>query len=188
MKKIFIFLIILFAFITLIKAMPQDFEVVDDWYKTQMGTGFGNCGPASAAMSIYWAAGKDLTVQTVRNFIGWPYEDGATTYYNLMSALRHWKIKAYYKKFENLKEIEECLDSKKIILFCYNTARVEISDGSKYGRTYSYNGGHYSIIYDYYRDWFVVNDPMPGGRNRLYSKENILYSLKKVIVIEKTYN
>lgn len=188
MKKILFFLILLLSIFLIIRSLPADNQKIDDWYKTQVGTGFGNCGPASVAMAIYWSTGKDLTVQKVRDFIGWPHKNGATAYYHLMRALKHWKTVAYYKEFSSLEEIEDCLKRSKIILFCYNTKDVDISDGSKYGRTYSYNGGHYSIIYGYYRDWFVVNDPMFGGKDRLYFKNNILSYLKKVIVIEKVYN
>ncbi|HUS48626.1 MAG TPA: C39 family peptidase [Candidatus Paceibacterota bacterium] len=187
MKKILIFLVVLLAFFTTLRVLPAEEPEVDDWYKTQMGTGFGNCGPASAAMAIYWSTGIDLTVQTVRNYIGNPYEDGATAYYHLMAALKYWGAIAYYKEFSGLDEIKDYLDKNMIILFCYETARVEISDGSKYGRTYSSNGGHYSIIYGHYRDWFVVNDPMWGGKDRLYPIDNILDAIVKVIVIEKVY-
>lgn len=184
---IFILILLLALFTTTNVGSEEELIEIDDWYKTQIGTGIGNCGPASTAMAIYWSTGRDLSVQRVRRYIGNPYAEGAVTFFNIMGALNHWGADARYQTFNSLEEVEDALDRSSIIMFLFKTSAVEITDGSQYGRTYSYNGGHYAIIHDHYRDWFVVNDPMWAGKDRLYEKDQIAGFLDKVVVIEKVY-
>lgn len=187
MKRVLklVFFIIMLLPITIL-SFGQD---SNEWYKPQFGTGVaGNCGPASAAMAIEWSTEEYISVERVRNYIGMPQADGGVSMKDVLSSLLYYKANAKNEYPETLEDIFEILDEGSLIIFLYHTDVVSISDGSQYGRTYSFNGGHYSVIRDYYGDFFVVNDPMPDGMNRLYAIEEILMYLDHVIVIEKNYS
>lgn len=61
-----------------------------DWYRTQFGTGVGNCGPALVSMAILWARGIDVGVQNICREIGYPRPDGGLSLEDLQRPLtRH---------------------------------------------------------------------------------------------------
>lgn len=188
MKKVFLKLIF-FAIVIFFALSPIYSQDSSEWYKPQFGTGFaGNCGPASAAMAIEWSTGIEISVERVRNYIGWPQPDGGVSLYDVLTSLLHYGANASYYRPESLEDILNVLDEGSLIIFLYPTDVVSVSDGSQYGRTYEFNGGHYSVIRDYYGDFFVVNDPMPDGIDRLYAIDEIYKCLELVIVVEKVYN
>ena len=65
------------------------------WFKSQIDTGSGNCGPACAAMIIQ-RDGTDITVEAARDIIGYKIEDGATSISELTYILQQYHI-GYYE-------------------------------------------------------------------------------------------
>jgi ABC-type bacteriocin/lantibiotic exporter with double-glycine peptidase domain len=161
----------------------------DWWYKTQMGTGPGNCGPASAAMAVQWATGKNISVQKARNVIGWPVSNGAIGIRHITKILNYFKASFKQVEINTIKDIDKYLAEGNIIIVLFNTKTISKTDGSKYGRTYNEAVGHYIVMYKSYRDFWVVNDPMYDGNGRLYLKEEVFKSLyREIIIVWRNYN
>tara|TARA_Y100000310_G_scaffold345809_1_gene470283 strand:- start:6409 stop:6984 length:576 start_codon:yes stop_codon:yes gene_type:complete len=163
------------------------------WYQTQIDSGYdGNCGPASVAMAVSWFRDKIVEVQIVRDIIGIPYKDGAVGIPHLIEALKALRVRHERKFIRNIQEIDEALDNGSIVIILYNPRFIPKAENEDalIGRGYSYliDGGHYSVIYDRYEDYFVVNDPYIDGEGRLYKKEavtNSLLTLDSIIVKRK---
>jgi hypothetical protein len=155
----------------------------DWWYKTQMGTGPGNCGPASAAMAVQWSTSKNITVQKARNVIGWPAKNGGIAPFHISLILKYFNVPHKIVDTVSIENIDKYLSEGNIVIILFNTKTISKTDGSKYGRTYNDSVGHYIVLYKSYRDFWVVNDPMQGGDGRLYSKKEIFKSIYPEIVI-----
>lgn len=142
------------------------------WYKTQEGTGIGNCGPACVAMVLEWG-GRKTTVEEVRSWIGYQREDGATTWEELDSALDGW----IRHRIEQVDILEvQVTQGPLIVLLDMSKIRS--------GKNHSYMGGHYVVISGVDMDSFIVQDPMPNGQDRRYKIHEVYSALKSTVIIQ----
>ncbi len=160
------------------------------WYRTQIDTGqVGNCGPATAAMVATWKKDKPITVEEVRKIIGLPYVEGDTSFEDLEYALNRLKVDNEVKWIRRISDIEKELKEGSLVIVCFFPKYIPRSKSeSAYGRGYgTFDGGHYSVIFDSLSDYFVVNDPLPNGEFRFYNKSLIFKSLviKKILVVSR---
>lgn len=129
-----------------------------DWHKEQLGTGYGNCGPACSAMLIE-RSGTPITVQEARAVIGDTGTMMANGYFDGATSLNHLKIilKAYtieYKLMPFLSfynSIEEFTGGAFICL----VDMIHITN-----RPYEYAGGHYIVVYGIAEEYYLVMDPL----------------------------
>lgn len=177
-------LIFIFLYITITYTHPDETW----WYKTQTGTGLGNCGPAAVAMSIYWSTGADISVQSVRERIGYRLWDGATSFDELYNSLIEYEIEA---RFENVRTVDDLIQlvyaSDIIVIALIDAGEIEVIDNRYYGKTHYYEGGHCVVIYDYFADAFQVHDPIIYGEERLYKRDQVWRALRqgRVIVVQR---
>ncbi len=117
-----------------------------DWYKTQYGTGAANCGPALVAMALLWARDVDMTVQAVRDEIGWPYDDGATSFDDLRASLRRHKVVTATPELASPRELMSIVDRGHIALVLIQSGAIEKVHGDPsvdlMGRYYDDDEGH----------------------------------------------
>lgn len=153
MKKIFIIILLTISlFIN-----PHSYDN-SSWYKSQINTGIGNCGPASVAMIIQ-RSGINVEVKDIRNLIGYKIKDGSTSIKDLLFILNQ-----YYIDTKILKSIDQYYGYG-ILLILINTKYLS-------NKEYSYSGGHYIIIAGKTENYFIVNDPL-SGPNKLYKISEI---------------
>jgi hypothetical protein len=163
------------------------------WYKTQVGTGIGNCGPASAAMGIKWSTGDEVSVQDVRGFIGYSRPDGSTDFLELCSALRNYGASyelIIVSSLTGLKNLIELDDLIAIVLIDtehieYDIEKDVLDPKEIFDRNYDYEVGHYIVLGDVVSNYFVIQDPLPPGENRRYHVEEVWNALRdrRIIVI-----
>jgi len=179
-----------------------------DWYRTQFGTGYSNCGPATVSMAISWAKAENVPISVIRSYLGWR-GNGGTSFYQLLKAL-NWKgIKAELTDISSSEDIFRIIDEGKIAIILFHTSRLALTQGKPevnlFGRYYHDAVGHYVVIKGYSTDkkYFIVYDPIPSdwynnakrygdgvsmlGRNRYYavSEINQALSLPKILVISR---
>ncbi len=177
-----------------------------DWYKTQFGTGVANCGPALVSMAILWSRGEDVPVEAVREEIGWPYEDGSTSFDDLQAVLQRHKVRVTSPTLSSPRSLVDVLDRGHIVFVLIQSGAISKSSGDPsatiVGRYYDDDEGHYVIVKGYSLDhrFFVVYDPYPVdwetnalryadgatmiGKNRYYSSAELFAALKTRSVIE----
>jgi hypothetical protein len=177
-----------------------------DWYKTQWGTGYANCGPALVSMAILWSRGKDISVQDIREEIGYPYDDGAVSFDNLKDALIRHKVPFTSPELSGSADLRRILDRGHIALMLIQSGGIGKADGNPVtdlvGRYYDDDQGHYVLVKGYTLDkgFFVVYDPYPVdwesnslrygddtsmiGKNRYYPTEQLFSALKTPMVLE----
>lgn len=158
------------------------------WYKTQTGTGLGNCGPACVAMSIYWSTGEDITVREIRDRIGYRLWDGATSFEELLSALIEYGIDAWFEEVNTIDDLIGLVYRYDIIVIALiDAGEIDVMDNRYYGKTHYYDRGHYVILYDYFADAFQVHDPIIYGQERLYKSDQIWRALRqgRVIIVRR---
>jgi hypothetical protein len=177
-----------------------------DWYKTQYGTGYANCGPANVSMAILWSRGQDVTVQTIRDEIGYPYDDGAVSMDNITDELGRHKVKFGTPQLGTPDDLRRIVDRGHIALVLIQSGAIEKVHGDPvtdlHGRYYDDDEGHYVLVKGYTLDngYFVVYDPYPVdwesnslrygdevsmiGKNRYYSAPQLFSALKTPIVLE----
>lgn len=148
-----------------------------DWHKSQIGTGVGNCGPECVAMSVQWATREEISVEEIREIIGWPHSDGSTSWDNLYSALRHYNVNA---RFQYLYSRERMLE-----LLTYNSMMI-VMVGMDMMSNYEDVVGHYIVIYGYVGDVFYSADPLQHP-SKVYRIEEIWNALrhKNAIIITR---
>jgi len=152
MRKIIILLLIFISFNISTNSLNTHDNTT--WYKSQIDTGIGNCGPACAAMLIQ-RSGVDITVEMARKLIGYKASDGATNTFELMYILQQYRIK--YRLLKNLDQY-----------FGYGVVLVVINTKYISNRGYSYSGGHYIIITGIINNnYYLVHDPLTGP-NKMY--------------------
>ncbi|MBN2737451.1 MAG: C39 family peptidase [Spirochaetales bacterium] len=181
-----------------------------DWYFTQYDTGmYGNCGPASNSIAVKWATGKSYSVETIREEIGMPYENGGVDYNNLRSNMRHHGVHSSIKKIDSAQDIFDIIDQGKIIISVFHCGLITPTEGDETkvftGRYYPDSTGHYIVIKGYSLDkkYAIVYDAIPGdwlnnslryddgvsmiGRNRYFLMDDLMPSLRlpDVIVIDR---
>src|SRR5208283_575835 len=96
-----------------------------DWYKTQYGTGYANCGPAVVSMAVLWARGTDVPVQDIRQEIGYPYDDGAVSFDNLGAALGLHKIAFAAVQLAGAADLRQIVDRGHIAVVLFQTGSIE---------------------------------------------------------------
>lgn len=176
-----------------------------NWYKTQGNTGHnGNCGPACVSMAVLWAKNINVPVNKIRDFIGFPKEDGGVGYYLLIRSLKKYQVEYDYRKITCEQDIFDTIDKGSIVIFLFNRGSISIQkediNDNLFGKHYSASGGHYSIIKGYSKDkkYFVVYDPIPNdwgsnrfryrdtvsmaGRNRYYAISEVKQTMSKNIL------
>jgi hypothetical protein len=161
-----------------------------DWWKGQVGTGPGNCGPACAAMAIKWAKKVDIKVEQIRKIIGYSRPDGATSFDELTVAMLKYGVKSYMKEHSTLKDLIDLVSHKKnIVIVCLTLKYVDKSDGNQFGRNHNFDGGHYIVLVDYIGGYFVCQDPMPNGDDRCYLATQIWHGMTsdntRILVVSK---
>ncbi|MBN2440494.1 MAG: LysM peptidoglycan-binding domain-containing protein [Spirochaetales bacterium] len=180
-----------------------------NWYKTQHDTGHnGNCGPTCVSMAMLWAKMLNIPVRKIRSLIGFPSKDGGVGFYLLIRTLKKYQVKNNYLKINSINDIFDAIDEGKIVMILYNSGSISMQKGNikenLYGKYYTDEGGHYSIIkgYSLNKKYFVVYDPIPedwwqnrfryadgesmAGRNRYYAVNEVWNSLSKhMLVIER---
>jgi hypothetical protein len=181
-----------------------------DWYRTQYGTGYANCGPAVVSMAALWARGKAIPVQDIRQEIGYPYDDGAVSFDNLGAALGLHKIPFTTVQLAGPADLRKIVDRGHIAVVLFQTGDIEKVDGDPaadlVGRYYDDDEGHYIIVKGYTLDkgYFVVYDPYPVdwesnslrygddvsmiGKNRYYPADQLFKALRTPLVLEVSSN
>jgi hypothetical protein len=177
-----------------------------DWYRTQYGTGYANCGPAVVSMAVLWARGQDIPVQDIRDEIGYPYDDGAVSFDNLGAALGQHKVAFATPQLAGPADLRRIVDRGHIAVVLIQTGNIEKVDGDPVtdlvGRYYDDDEGHYVLVKGYTLDkrYFVVYDPYPVdwesnslrygdnvsmiGKNRYYRADQLFSALKTPLVLE----
>jgi hypothetical protein len=181
-----------------------------DWYRTQFGTGIANCGPALVSMSILWARGLDVPVQEIRSEIGYPYDDGATSFDDLRESLGRHRISYRSPTLSGPRDLVGILDHGHLALVLIQSGGIEKVAGDPasnlVGRYYDDDLGHYILVKGYSLDkgYFVVYDPYPVdwesnsmrysddispiGKNRYYPAQELFAALKTKMVLEVSAN
>jgi len=181
MKKL-IFTLMFFLIISLPIIADDD----NEWYRTQVGSGIGNCGPACVSMSIKWSTEYDVTVEAVREFIGYTRKNGGTDFMELASAMRKWEVPYDIKIIVSLSGLKDLIDRKNLIaIVLINTGSITYNPNEIFGKNYEYDGGHYIILSEVVSSYFIVQDPMPHGADRRYHVDEIWAAMKdrRVILI-----
>ena|SRR5208337_4083296 len=181
-----------------------------DWYKSQWGTGYANCGPALVSMAILWAQGQDIPVQDIREEIGYPYDDGAVSFDNLSASLGRHKVPFMTPQLAEPADLRKIVDRGHIALVLIQSGSIEKVQGDPVtdlvGRYYDDDEGHYVLVKGYTLDnsFFVVYDPYPVdwesnslryeddvsmiGKNRYYPADELFSALKTPLVLEVSSN
>jgi PKD repeat protein len=176
-----------------------------DWYRTQYNTGLSNCGPTIVSMGIGWSKGEYVSVNSVRDMIGWS-GDGATSFFDLKRVLDRYKVSTTLTQTQNKEDIFRLLDKGSIIGFVYNCGVISHSKDQAqfdlFGKYYPDAVAHYSIIKGYTKDkkYFIVYDPLPSdwinnglrygdgmsmvGKNRYYVSDELYSSMYTGLVLE----
>jgi hypothetical protein len=195
----------LYLFVSPVSARQVGREDVD-WYKTQYGTGYANCGPAVVSMAVLWARGQDVPVQTIRDEIGYPYDDGAVSFDNLTDALGRHRVKFTLPELGGPGDLRKILDRGHLAVVLIQSGDIQKVHGDPVtnlvGRYYDDDEGHYVLVKGYTLDngFFVVYDPYPVdwesnslrygdnvsmiGKNRYLPADQVFDALKTSVVIE----
>ncbi len=177
-----------------------------DWYRTQYGTGYANCGPALVSMAILWARGQEIPVQAIREEIGYPYDDGAVSFDNLGASLGQHKVPFAPVQLARPADLRSIVDRGHIAMVLIQSGSIEKVEGDPVadlvGRYYDDDEGHYVIVKGYTLDggYFVVYDPYPVdwesnslrygddvsmiGKNRYYPADQLFGALRTQLVLE----
>jgi PKD repeat protein len=176
-----------------------------NWYRTQFNTGTpSNCGPASVSMAIGWGTSKYFSVSSVRQALGWQ-GDGGTSLEELLKVIKSQDVPASVEPLRTVQHIRDVIDSGKIAIILFHTSGVKAitTDPSAdlFGKYYNDSVGHYVVVkgYSLNGEYFVIHDPIPSdwgansfrygdeismiGRNRYYSSEEVLRSLRRADMI-----
>ena len=178
------FLLIILIFLFIPYAFYSYTDEEEDWYKTQEGTGIGNCGPASVAMGITYQTGIDTSVEEIRRYIGKTHPSGSTSFQHLINTLKHYNISYDIVDLSSVNTVDKILSTENsiviILIFPNRISKSDPSIDEKEGRLYRFDSesAHYIVLKDTTRQHFIVHDPMPNGDNRMYNKEEIFKSLK----------
>jgi hypothetical protein len=179
-----------------------------DWYRSQFGTGIANCGPALVSMSILWARGLDIPVQEIRSEIGYPYDDGATSFDDLRESLQRHRVTYRSPILSAPQDLVDILDHGHLALALIQSGGIGKVSGDPVrnlvGRYYDDDLGHYILVKGYSLDkgYFVVYDPYPVdwdsnsmrypdnvspiGKNRYYPARQLFEALKTKMILEVT--
>ncbi len=177
-----------------------------DWYRTQYGTGYANCGPALVSMAILWSRGLDVAVQAIREEIGYPYDDGAVSFDNLGASLDRHHVPYTSPRVATPADLRRIVDRGHLAMVLIQSGAIAKvrgdPTGDLTGRYYEDDEGHYVLVKGYTLDkgFFVVYDPYPVdwesnslrygdevsmiGKNRYYPAPQLFEALKTPMVLE----
>jgi len=196
-------------FVSPVPTMHADLPINNfNWYRTQFKTVTdSNCGPATAAMAISWAAEKYFAVYAVRQAIGYR-GDGGTSFDELMKVIQSQGVKASIQPLRTAQNVMDVIDSGGIAIILFHTGGVSTSKGNPatdlFGKYYNDSVGHYVVVkgYSYGGEYFVIHDPIPNdwssnsfryddeismiGRNRYFSASEVIRALRRneMIVVQ----
>ncbi len=147
------------------------------WYKSQLETGIGNCGPACVAMAVGWSKGRVVSVQDVRSVIGYRVSDGSTSLTELMFALDSYNVPYTMRRIASRQD----LLSVRPNVFIIGVVMKGITN-----RGYDYSEGHYLLVTGVRGRDLIIQDPL-GGPDRYYNATEVWKSLRssQVIVISE---
>jgi hypothetical protein len=159
-------------------------------------------------MAILWARGKDVPVQQIRTEIGYPNDDGGTSFDDLGQSLGKHGVSFRSPTLAGPRDLVNILDHGHIAFILIQSGQIKKVDGDPatnlVGRYYDDDEGHYILVKGYSLDkgFFVVYDPYPVdwesnsmryadevsmiGKNRYYSAQQIFDAMKTRTVIEIT--
>ncbi len=194
-----------FLFVSPVPSMQLDREDLD-WYRTQFGTGVGNCGPATVSMAILWASGVDVPVEQIRAEIGYPYVNGATSLEDLEQSMNSHGVRTRRPVVSSAQELTRIIERGHLALVLIRTGGIERAQRDPrtdlFGRYYDEDEGHYLLVKGYSLDgrYFVVYDPFPSdwksnglryadgtsmiGKNRYYPAAQLSRALGTSSVLE----
>lgn len=181
MKRLVLALILLLSVFSI---SATDTEGETEWYRTQVGSGVGNCGPACTAMAINWSTVYEVTVERVREFIGYTRPSGATDFMELTSAMRYWEVPYDIEIVLTLQGLKDLVDRDNLIaIVLIDTEGITYNPSEIFGRNYDYNGGHYIVLNEVVSSYFIVQDPMPYGADRRYHVDEVWNAMKDQRII-----
>jgi ABC-type bacteriocin/lantibiotic exporter with double-glycine peptidase domain len=141
------------------------------WYRSQLDTGIGNCGPACVAMAIQWATGETKTVEQVRKEIGWTAVDGSTDINQLANNLKQNGVILYNVGFGSINDVKNQLMYKRIVIVLLTMSYIK-------NRKDSFSGKHFVILSGYDNTYFEVQDPL-NGSNVYYKINEVWQAMEK---------
>ena len=149
MKKLLLTISLLLLSLTL-------YSQITSWkyYKSQINTGIGNCGPTCAAMAIYWSNNIDVSVQKLRSIIGYKTPDGNTTIEDLQFLLNFYVVKNELYTFNRISELKDFVNNNKLAIILIQT---------KFFKDYGFDASHFiilSAVLD--QKTYRVQDPLLG--------------------------
>ena len=194
-----------FLFVSPIDSIHVETNTLN-WYRTQFNTGtLGNCGPAAVSMAAAWAKEKYVPVINIRQSIGWR-GDGGTNFDELIDVMGEHGVTAMQQHISSAEDIFDIIDNGNMAIVLFYTGGISHVKGDPaenfFGKYYPDAVGHYVIIKGYSADrqYFIVQDPIPSdwgsnakrhrdtismiGRNRYYSVEEMMNSLRVKVVIK----
>jgi hypothetical protein len=194
-----------FVFVSPVPSRQLEREGVE-WYRTQFGTGVGNCGPATVSMAILWARGAEVPVEQIRAEIGYPSADGATTLEELEGSLNGHGIRTRHASVSSPQELAGIVERGHLALVLIRTGGIErVRQDPRTelaGRYYDEDEGHYLLVKGYSLDgrYLVVYDPFPSdwdsnalryadgssmiGKNRYYPSAQLTEALQAPYALE----
>jgi hypothetical protein len=155
-------------------------------------------------MAIGWGTSKYFAVSSVRQALGWQ-GDGGTSLEELLRVIKNQEVPATVEPLRTVQNIRDVIDSGKIAIILFHTSGVKSVTSNPaadlFGKYYNDSVGHYVVIkgYSLNGEYFVIHDPIPSdwgansfrygddismiGRNRYYSSEEVLRSLRRADMI-----
>ncbi|MGA2974059.1 MAG: hypothetical protein ABSF77_01990 [Spirochaetia bacterium] len=181
-----------------------------DWYRSQYGTGYANCGPALVSMAILWARGEDVPVAEIRAEIGYPYDDGSVSFDHLRGSLDRHDVATASPQLATPRDLMSIVDRGHVAFVLIQSGDIERTQDDPstdlVGRYYDDDEGHYILVKGYTLDqrYYVVYDPYPVdwesnslryaddatmiGKNRFYAVQQLFDALKTRVVLEVSAN
>lgn len=196
---------VLFFLTTTLSSFAQD----EYWYKSQFNTGvYGNCGPTSVAMLVYYVTDVDVTVQAVRKVIGFnnsqpllqmlggaqvpklddkghSVPNGSTSIDDLERGLTHYGVN--FIDYDTGRAFADEIDPlvnmgyKIIVLVNLDDIPAKANRGQGYG-------GHYFILSGVDGDNYIIQDPFNGSNVRFNRKmvTRAMKTTRMILVLKPT--
>lgn len=160
----------------------------EPWYKDQLGTGLGNCGPACVAMGVEWATKQSVTVRQIRREIGRKIEDGSTNFIELENILKKYGINCQWTYVFSIDQLISLVYNKnQLVIICIQIENISMgSYRQQFNRKYNASGGHYIILQDVFGEYFFVQDPIrsPDRYYKMNEVWNPTNGYMEVIIIK----
>jgi hypothetical protein len=157
-----------------------------DWYVAQAG-GLDNSGTSVTAMAIRWVSQVEYKFRDAQVEIGYIPRNKYVTFDNMMKVFDNHYVNCLVIGIEKLSSLRDLIELKDIIVIVMiNPMDIEKSVGDKYGRLYDYAGGpRYVILEDIESEYFIVQDPWPGSKDRRYLVEQVWEAMQDKLAVDK---